>query len=289
MKLTVLFSICLLAASQQLQAQDDLLNMMASGPEKSEPVKATFKTTRVLNGHSIEQVASKHLDFRINHRFGLLNSGYDQFYGLDYARIHLGLEYGITDWFMVGVGRNNLGRKAWDYFGKVKLLRQTKTNSMPISISALGSAAVDITKIEKSTSLTDRTTYTAQILIARKFTEGISIQLTPTFIHRNQVATANLNNDIFALGIGGRFKISKRTSFNIEYFYVLDPKKVSNEKIVNSLSMGFDIETGGHVFQLHFTNSLGLIEKDFITGTTNKWEKGQIGYGFNISRTFSFR
>jgi len=271
------------------QAQDDLLNMMSSEPTKPEPVTATFKTTRVLNGHSIEQVAKKHLDFRINHRFGLLNSGFDQFYGLDYARIRLSLEYGLTDWCMVGIGRNNLGRKAWDYFAKFKVLRQTKTNSMPLSISFLATAAVDILKLDKSSSLTDRTSYTYQLLLARKFTDGISIQLTPTLIHRNQVATENLNNDIFALGIGGRFKLTKRTSFNIEYYYLLDPKKASNDKLVNSLSLGFDTETGGHVFQLHFTNSLGLIERDFIANTTNKWEKGQVGYGFNISRTFSFK
>ncbi|HPI12219.1 MAG TPA: DUF5777 family beta-barrel protein [Catalimonadaceae bacterium] len=284
-----IIAICFTVLTSQAYAQDDLLNMMDSAPSKPEPVKATFKTTRVLNGHSIEQVASRHLDFRINHRFGLLNSGYDQFYGLDYARIRLSLEYGINDWAMIGIGRNNLGRKAWDYFAKFRVLRQTKDNSIPLSVSLLGTAAVDITKIANSTSHTDRTTYTSQILLARKFTEGISIQLTPTYIHRNQVETPDLNNDVFALGIGGRFKISRRTSFNVEYFYVMDPKKVTNDKLQNSLSVGFDIETGGHVFQLHFTNSLGLIEKDFIAGTTNRWDKGQIGYGFNISRTFSFR
>lgn len=285
----ILIALLSLAASAPAFAQDDLLNMLGSEAPKKEPVFATFKTTRVVNGHSIEQVAAKHLDFRINHRFGLLNSGFDQFYGLDYARIRLGLEYGITENFMVGIGRNNLGRKAWDYFGKWRLLRQTKDGSVPVTLSLMGSAAVDITKIPKSTSLTDRTTYTAQVLIARKFTEGISLQLTPTFIHRNQVATANLNNDLLAIGIGGRFKITKRTSFNIEYFYLLDPNKVSNEKVRNNLNVGFDIETGGHVFQLHFTNSLGLIERDFIAGTTNRWDKGQISYGFNISRTFSFK
>ena len=289
MKIKHIIAICFTVLTSQAYAQDDLLNMMDSAPSKPEPVKATFKTTRVLNGHSIEQVASRHLDFRINHRFGLLNSGYDQFYGLDYARIRLSLEYGINDWAMIGIGRNNLGRKAWDYFAKFRVLRQTKDNSIPLSVSLLGTAAVDITKIANSTSLTDRTTYTSQILLARKFTEGISIQLTPTYIHRNQVETPDLNNDVFALGIGGRFKISRRTSFNVEYFYVMDPKKVTNDKLQNSLSVGFDIETGGHVFQLHFTNSLGLIEKDFIAGTTNRWDKGQIGYGFNISRTFSFR
>jgi len=289
MKIKHIVAIGFTIIASQVFAQDDLLNMMDSAPTKAEPVKATFKTTRILNGHSIEQVASRHLDFRINHRFGLLNSGYDQLYGLDYARIRLALEYGINDWAMVGIGRSNLGRKAWDYLAKFRLLRQTKDNSIPLSVSLLGTAAVDITKITNSTSLTDRTTYTTQILLARKFTEGISIQLTPTFIHRNQRETPNLANDLFALGVGGRIKITRRTSFNFEYFYMMNKEKVSADKLYNTLSLGFDIETGGHVFQVHFTNSLGLIEKDFIIGSTNRWEKGQVGYGFNISRTFSFR
>jgi len=284
-----IFLVLLSVASQVSFAQDDLLYMLDSGPKKPEPVTATFKTSRVLNGHSIENVAKRHLDFRINHRFGLLNSGYDQFWGLDFARIRLSLEYGITDDLMVGIGRNNFGRKAWDYFAKYKILKQTNTNSIPVSISAFASAAVDINKVEGTKTLSDRTTYTYQLLIARKFSESISLQLTPTMIHRNQVETSNLKNDIFALGIGGRIKITKRTSLNVEYFYLLDPKKASNQSLQNSLSIGFDIETGGHVFQLHFTNSVGLIEKDFIAGTTNKWEKGEVGYGFNISRTFSFK
>ena len=266
-----------------------MMVMLDNGPKKPEKVNATFKTTRVLNGHSVENVAKRHLDFRINHRFGLLNSGFDQFYGLDFARIRLGLEYGLTDKLMVGIGRNNFGRKAWDYFIKYKILHQTNTNSCPVTLSAFAAAANDITKLENSTSLTDRTSYTFQILIARKFTESVSIQITPTLIHRNQVEAKNLNNDIFALGLGGRIKITKRTSLNLEYFYLFDPGKASSDPLVNSLSIGFDIETGGHVFQLHFTNSVGMIEKDFIASTTNKWEKGQIGYGFNISRTFSFR
>jgi hypothetical protein len=290
MKKTLYLLPVLLCWSFLTFAQDDLLNMLDNaGPAKPEPVTATFKTTRVLNGHSIEQVAKNHLDFRINHRFGTLNSGIDEFWGLDYARIRLGLEYGINDWCMVGIGRNNLGRKAWDYFGKLRLLRQTKTNSMPISLSYHTSAAVDVLKITNSKKLVDRLTYTHQLLLARKITDGISIQLSPTFIHRNQVETPNLDNDLFALGIGGRFKITRRTSFNVEYFHLFNPKKVSNEKLVNCLSVGFDIETGGHVFQLHFTNSLGLIEKDFIANTSNRWDKGDISYGFNISRTFSFK
>lgn len=274
-----------LAASAN--AQDDLLNMLDAGEKKPEPVKATFKTTRVLNGHSIEQVAKQHLDFRINHRFGVLSSGFNQLYGLDFARIRLGLEYGVNDWLMVGLGRNNVGRKAWDYFSKFRLLRQT-TSGMPVTVSGFVSAAVDITKLPNSQSLVNRTTYTYQILVARKFSESVSLQISPTFIHRNQTERSDLNNDVWALGVGGRVKLTRRTSFNLEYFYLVEPNKVSLTPSLNCLSMGFDIETGGHVFQLHFTNAVGMIERDFIAGTTNSWADGDIGYGFNISRTFSF-
>jgi hypothetical protein len=190
---------------------------------------------------------------------------------------------------MVGIGRNNFGAKAVDGFLKYKLLEQTNTGSIPLTVSLLGTIATDVTKAENRTSLTDRTTYVSQILIARKFSESLSLQISPTFIHRNQVLNKSLNHDLFALGIGGRIKLTKRTSFNLEYFYLFNPEKASDQPLQNNLSMGFDIETGGHVFQLHFTNSIGLIEKDFIAGTTNKWDKGQISYGFNVSRTFSFR
>ena len=270
-------------------AQEDLLSMLGNEPTKPEPVMATFKTTRVLNGHSVEQVATRHLDFRINHRFSKISDGYEGFWGLDAARIRLALEYGIHDWWMVGVGRNNAGTKAWDYFSKFRILRQTKTNSMPISISLVGTAAVNVLKTSKTSSITDRTTYTVQALIARKFTDGFSLQLSPGLMHRNQKETPSQSNDIYSLGMGGRIKISKRTSFNAEYFLRLKPDQYASEKLNNGFSLGFDIETGGHVFQLHVTNTNGLIERDFIGGTSNKWSKGDILYGFNVSRVFSFK
>lgn len=270
-----------------LQAQEDLLNMLGTAETASEPVRATFKTTRIINGHSVEQVAARHLDFRINHRFGLLSSGFDQLFGLDYARIRLGLEYGINDRIMVGIGRNNVGLKAWDYFTKFRILRQ-KEGVMPVSLSGFASAAVDVTKIEGRKSVLNRTVYTFQALIARKFSEALSVQLMPTLIHLNQTERSDLSNDLFAIGIGGRLKLTRRTSFNLEYFYLHNPNKAGLVPRLNCLSAGFDIETGGHVFQLHFTNAPGMIEKDFIAGTQNSWADGDIGYGFNISRTFSF-
>lgn len=263
--------------------------MLDNGPQKPEPVKATFKTTRIINGHSVEQMAARHLDFRINHRFGYLNSGADQFFGLDYARIRLGLEYGVTDRLMIGLGRNNVGNKAFDGFAKYKLLRQTNDNSMPLAMSLFASIATDINAPAGYDSFTDRTNYCYQLLLARKFSESVSLQVTPSLIHRNLTESSKEKNDIFALGVGGRIKITRRISFNFEYFYLMNSDSISTNRLRNNLSLGFDIETGGHVFQLFVTNSYGMIEKDFVAAANSDWGKGDISYGFNISRTFSFK
>ena len=256
---------------------------------------ATFKSTRIINGHSNETMAKNHLDFRISHRFGKVNDGAYNFFGLDQASMRIGLEYGLTDKLMVGLGRST-SQKTFDSFVKYKILRQAKGPlSSPISLTALG--AWDAISLSTSPQFRfynnqERWTYTSQLLIARKFNERISLQLSPTYVHRNKVEASTDPNDIFLLGIGGRTKITKRTTFNAEYFYrlplSLESGLVPNPNNYNSLSIGFDIETGGHVFQLHFTNSLGMVERQFLTQTAGQWTKGDIHYGFNISRTFSF-
>ncbi|MFN8353851.1 MAG: DUF5777 family beta-barrel protein [Spirosomataceae bacterium] len=271
-------------------AQDDLMNMLNKDDKKTvDYATATFKSTRVINGQSVETMRKKHLDFRISHRFGRLNSGAGEFFGLDQATMRMGFEYGITDDFMIGVGRSTTS-KVYDFFGKAKLLKQSSgAQNMPVSVVAFGSATVttivSIPGVQEYNNNMERMVYCGQLLIARKFNDAFSLQLTPTFIHRNRVGSAD-KNDIIALGIGGRYKISKRTSLNAEYFYVPDGY-LDATKYYNSLSVGFDIETGGHVFQVHFTNSLGMIENQFIAQTTGTWGKGDVHYGFNISRTFS--
>jgi hypothetical protein len=251
---------------------------------------ATFKSTRVLNGHSIERMPEGQLDVRISHRFGTLNSGGYNFWGLDISNIHLSLEYGIFNWVMVGIGRSEY-EKTYDGFAKFSILRQsTGAIEMPVSISALTSIAMRTLKFPDQTRTnyyTSRLAYVAQILVARKISEGFSLQLTPTYLHRNLVATELDPNDILALGAGARLKLSKRISLNGEYFYIANPKTYLSQQIYNPLSLGFDIETGGHVFQLFFTNSLGMTEKQFIGATTGRWKKGDIHFGFNISRVFT--
>jgi hypothetical protein len=245
-----------------------------------------------MNGHSIERMPSGQLDVRISHRFGTLNSGGYNFFGLDQSNIHLGLEYGITNWLMIGVGRSEF-EKTFDGFAKFSILRQsTGAKEMPVSVSVLTSVALKTLKFPDQTRTnyyTSRLAYVGQVLVARKINEIFSVQLTPSYVHRNLVATELDPNDIWALGAGARLKVTKRISLNGEYYAIANPKTYLSQQIYNPLSVGFDIETGGHVFQLFFTNSLGMTEKQFIGGTTGQWKKGDIHFGFNISRVFTLK
>jgi len=274
-------------------AQDDLMNILDKNTTKeTNYTTATFKSTRVLNGHSIERMQEGQLDVRISHRFGTLNSGGYNFFGLDQSSIHLGLEYGITNWLMVGVGRSEI-EKTFDGFAKFSILRQsTGAKEMPVSVSVVTSIALKTQKWPDQTRtnyFTSRLAYVGQVLVARKISQGLSVQLTPAYLHRNLVSTEMDPNDIFALGAGARLKLTKRVSLNGEYYYIANPKKNFSTQIYNPLSLGFDIETGGHVFQLFFTNSLGMTEKQFLGATTGSWKKGDIHFGFNISRVFTLK
>ena len=282
-------------------AQDDLLNMLNQElPEETIYTQATFKATRLINGQTMETVSKNHLNFWISHRFGSVNSGFiSNFFGLDEARIRLGLEYGITDRLLVGVGRSS-EEKTYDFYTKYKVLRQS--NDFPFTLSAYGSMAVNtmatgyVMNSEsqmKFYSNAERLTYTSQLLIGRKFSEKISMQLVPTFIHINKVENPYMDNNLFSLGMGGRYKVSNRVTLSAEYYYnFLDRDAYQLETGTpypyhNSLSLGVDIDTGGHVFQLHFTNARGMVERHFIALNTGTWENADIFYGFNIARTFS--
>jgi len=274
-------------------AQDDLMNIINQDSTREiNYTTATFKSTRVMNGHSIERMVPGQLDVRISHRFGTLNSGGYNFFGLDQSNIHLGLEYGIFKWLMIGVGRSEF-EKTYDGFAKFSILRQSSgAKYMPVSVSVVTSIALKTLKFADQTRtnyFTSRLAYVAQILVARKISEAFSLQLTPSYLHRNLVATELDPNDIYALGAGARLKLSKRISLNGEYYYIANPKTYMSQQIYNPLSLGFDIETGGHVFQLFFTNSLGMTEKQFIGATTGQWKKGDIHFGFNISRVFTLK
>ncbi len=280
-----------LMSSAILQAQDStllkMLNDSMAVSKQSFYVTGTFKATHIVNMQTIESPAAGALSFVIQHRFGQLNSGGYNFFGLDNATLRLGLDYGITDRFAVGIGRSSY-QKTYDGFLKYKLLRQTESGKVPFSVSVLGAINYFTLKSPEKPELTngDRVSYIGQLLIARKFSRNFSFQLAPTYIHYNLVSTVGDNNNVFALGAGGRMKISERMSINVEYDY-LPSGQVVSPSVHNSFSLGWDIETGGHVFQLVFTNSQSIVESQYITQTTGSWGDGGIYFGFNISRNFN--
>lgn len=265
----------------------DLLSLLGED-ETIDYTTATFKGTRNINGHTIENVAGGVLDFRISHRFGFINTGAYELFGLDGATLRLGLEYGINDRLMVGVGRASFN-KAFDGFVKYKILRQSKgKRNMPITMTWFSSIVCNSIKWqypERENYFSSRLYYSHQLLIGSKINNDLSLQMSPTLIHRNMVATEEDKNDVYAVGALGRYKLTQRLSINAEYFYVL-PNQIGSE-FTNSASIGVDIETGGHVFQLHFTNSTAMTEPGFITETVGIWKEGDIHFGFNVSRVFT--
>lgn len=250
---------------------------------------ATFKSTKIINGQSIETVGKNELNFIISHRFGNINSGFHQFYGLDQSFIRLGFEYGLTKKIDIGIGRSR-EQELIDGYLKIKLLRQTKgVYNMPLSIVLYSSIAVKMQKwINPEINYKDihRLFYVNELLIARKFTDKISLQLVPGFVHRNITLTKKDKNLIAYIGLAGRYKISKRIAISSEYYWIF-PEQTSF-KIYNPFSVGIDIETGGHVFQLHFSNSRGMHEK-MLPENLNNWQNGDFGFGFNIIRHFNLK
>ncbi len=276
-----------LACSGKIFAQD-LMDMLKDDKPQIDYSYATFKTTRVILGQSIENAAKGTLQFEIEHNFGAINSGAYNMWGLDQSKIRLGFEYGVNDWLSLGFGRSSY-EKTFDGSFKAKILRQCSgARNMPISLSFFGGAYLNSLKwadTSRTNYFTSRMSYVAQLLIARKFSNSLSLQLTPTYIHKNLVSLRTDQNNIFAVGLSGRYKVSQRTSVNAEYFYLIPG--TTADKYENCLSLGVDLETGGHVFQFRLTNAQPMTEPGFITETNNKWIDRGIFLGFTINRVFT--
>ena len=282
----IFLTVFLILASLQLSSQDLLDVLELEAPVTENIVSATFKGTRIVNGHSIENRKNKELEFIISHRFGRVNTGFEELFGLDQANIRFALEYGLTDDLTAGLGRSSF-EKTYDGYLKYSLLKQkTGANAFPFAVSLFGSIAA---KSQKAIAGNERTFaeslfYVGQVLIAKKVNSSLSIQVTPTYVHRNLATIAADPHDIFALGFGTRVKLSKRVSLNAEYYQQF--QKLTSVNARNSLAFGVDIETGGHVFQIILSNAITMVEKSFITETTGNFFGGDIHLGFNLSRTF---
>jgi len=265
-----------------LTAQDDMLELIDDGTINPVPVQATFKATRIVNSQSIELTRPKTLEFMILHRFGSMNNGFYDLFGMDEAAIRFDLKYGINDRISLGAGRSSLN-KTYDIFTKLKLLKQTSGgSSFPFSLALF--SKMEISTIDQDLSMSDQLTFDIQVLAARKFNPSISVQVMPTFIHRNLVQTANESHDLLSFGIGGRVKVTRRVSINTDTFFPLGER---NESFKQSWGLGCDIETGGHVFQLMITNVQGSFESDYIENATGTFDELNLFLGFNITRVFS--
>jgi hypothetical protein len=292
------FALFLTILCQFTFAQDeDLLNLIdEKEQEKTTYTTATFKGTRIINMQSPEIPGKGVLQFMFMHRFGAFNNDFlYNFLGLDNATIRLSVDYSFNDWLNVGFGRSS-ATKTWDGFLKLKLLRQ-RSGAQNMPLSAVLYSTINYTTlrfsdgIERST--TDRMSYSYQLILARKFSDRFSFELVPTLVHYNLVQTPEQPNDVFALGFGGRFKITQRIAITAEYMLQFENNKffdvTTGEEVPynNALSVGVDIETGGHVFQFHLTNSRGLVDPQWIGRTPGSWGEGEIYFGFNISRVFT--
>ncbi len=265
-------------------AQDDLLSEI--DVETEEDYKsAAFKGLKIVNFESTKMVSKKELYFIVSHRFGSIETGFKDFFGLDQAVTRLALVYGITDGINIGVSRSSF-RKIYESSLKMRLIRE-KNGGFPFTIVSSSNILVNTSLDEDilpGLEFKHRLGYTTQLLISKKFNSNFSLQLMPTFFHDNYVDIDEQHNSQYVIGFGGRHKLTKRLSVNFDYGYHLNRAKSS--PFVNPLSIGLDIETGGHVFQLHFTNAQPMNTNGFLGQATGDWGDGDIFFGFNLSRVF---
>jgi len=282
MKYLLLFLFCYPVLTY---SQNDLLEDIDSESRDTSYVIAAFKGLKVVNFESTKLVYKNEFTLVVSHRFGSIENGFDTFFGLDNAVTRLNFIYGITDDFNIGVSRSSF-LKVYDVTVKYRLKRQEK-NGFPFTIVGFNALLIN-TALDKQNlpflEFKHRLGYTAQFLISRKINTDFSLELAPTFFHDNYVAIDEQKNSQYALGFGGRYKLGKRWSINADYGWHLN--RANNSPYKNPLSIGFDLETGGHVFQMHFSNAQAMNSNGFLGQAEGNWSDGNIYFGFNLSRTF---
>ena len=264
-------------------SQDDLLSEIDTASTEKIKVESAFKALKIVNLESTKLAAKGDLYFVVAHRFGSIQDGFEGAYGLDNAVTQIKFLYGLRDWLTLGAARSEL---AYDFSGKY-LLKSQEMNGFPLAIAGFTSLAINNTLKESNypkMNFDNRLIYVTQILMSRKFNSKLSLELAPTFFHENFVIDDNQDNSQYAVAMGGRYKFAKRWSVNVDYAAHLNRAQTS--QFNDPLSIGVDIETGGHVFQMHFSNSQGMHEAGFLGNTTGDWSAGDIFFGFNLLRVF---
>ena len=269
-------------------AQDDLMDFFGEDDQPT-VVTSAFKAGRIINVQSPETSGEGEMNFIIAHRFGRLSDGWYDLFGLDNAQMRMGLDYGITDRIQVGVARSTFG-KTLEGNVKWRFLEQMKGGGSPVSLTGYSVAMRDGLRLPDDgigRKGVHRMSYVHQLVVTRKWSPEFSLAVIPSLVHRNLVDQPDRPNDVSTMGMGFRYKLNRRMSVNGEYHYLL-PRPIE-DGLHNSLSLGLDIETGGHVFQLHVTHSRGMFERAFLAETPGRWQDGDLYFGFNINRVFQVR
>ncbi|MBC8053880.1 MAG: hypothetical protein H7Y13_12515 [Sphingobacteriaceae bacterium] len=291
-------AILLALISFRLNAQDadSLLRSLDSAKTTGDIVSATFKSTRVVLSHSSETQKRYDLDMRIRHHFGDVGGsfgGSHTLYGLDVATdLYIGFDYGLTNKTTLGIGRSKYD-ELFNFFVKQKAIEQALGKS-PVTVTLLAQAGIIARKENFVNEFNDdstRTSYLFQAMIARKFSEHLSLQVSPAYLLRSLHVAPGDNQNMFSVGFAGRFKLSKRLSFVADYQLVnaFGRPETLFDNYFNPLGVGLEIETGGHVFSLNFMNSEYIIENNFLPDTQKSWNDGGVRFGFTISRNFSLK
>lgn len=265
-------------------SQDNLLSEI----DKNDTLNyesAAFKGLKIVNFESTKMADKKLMYLVVSHRFGSVKTGIKDFFGLDQAVTRLHFIYGINDGFNIGISRSSY-QKTYEGSIKYRLLRQ-KREGFPFTIVGYNSVTIN-TVLNKDfipdLEFKDRLAFANQLLISRKFNKNFSLQLMPSILHEVMPSFENQDNTQFILGAGGRHKLTKRWSINLDYGWHLN--RANNSPFKNPLSIGFDLETGGHVFQLHFTNAQPMNASGFLGQGAGDWSDGNFFFGFNVSRVF---
>jgi hypothetical protein len=276
--------IALLFISVYASAQDDLLNELEQDSKTQKFEQPAFKAMKIGNLQSTKIAAKGDLYLYVSHRFGSLEDGLSTFFGFDNANTKIQLVYGLFDGVQVGVSRESV-RKTYAMSAKAKI--KSQSDDFPVNLAVYGTANIN-SELRKERfpflKFGDRLSYASQLLISRRITNSLSLELAPTFVRQNLVLEPFQDHNQIALGAGGRLKLSKRMSLNLDYVYNFNRHEDSIYK--NPLTVGVDIETGGHIFQLLFSNAQSTNEPGFISNAEGDWTKGDVFFGFNIVRVF---
>lgn len=261
-------------------SQEDLLSEIDI-KDTNTKVESAFKSLKIVNLESTKLAAKGDFYSIISHRFGSIKGGAYELFGFDQATTNIKFLYGVTDWLTLGASRTSKN-KTYDFTAKYALLTQ-KTDGSPVNVVGFNSFTYNTLR-KFDLSGTQRISYVTQILVSRKFNQRLSFQIAPTYFHENFVENDMQKNSQYALGVGGRVKITSRLSFNADYAHHLN--RASNSPFKNPLSVGVDLETGGHVFQMHFTNASLMNETGYLANASGDWSTANIFFGFNLVRVF---